>query len=384
MSQPIPSPLQSFHDLAGAPATHVAYAPGRVNLIGEHTDYNGGFVLPFAIDLGVSIAARPRTDSIVRLWTEQHTDHCVEIDLSLPIAKAKPQWSNYVRGVIAGLQAAGLKLPGFDALIYANLPAGGGLSSSAALEVSMATLGEILSGVSLDPVQKALLCQKAEHDFADTPCGIMDQYAVTFGQKGQLLLLDCQSQQFELVPMPQGEVSLLVINSMVKHSLSEGEYKKRRDECASAAASLGVGFLRDATTAQVDAARTSLGELRYRRAHHVTSENERTLAACAALKSASWQELGALMNASHASLRDDFAVSCTELDLIAATATELGAWGCRMTGGGFGGCCIALVPTSRAAEISEAVLARYSKATHLQGRAFLTQPSQGASILLQP
>ena len=262
----------------------MVFAPGRVNLIGEHTDYNDGFVLPLAIDLGVAIVARKREDRIMRMWTSTHTEAPFELDLTQLITKGAPAWSNYVRGVLAGLVEAGLELPGFDAVIYANLPAGGGLSSSAALEIATATLGEILSGTTLDPVKKALLCQRAEHEFAGTPCGIMDQFAVSFGKAGNLLLLDCQSQKYELVPMPQGEVSLLIINSMVKHDLSEGEYKKRRDDCHAAAAILGVTTLRAVTTEQVVAAKEQLGEHLFRRAHHVTTENDRTMAAVAALK----------------------------------------------------------------------------------------------------
>jgi galactokinase len=378
------TPLKCFSDLTGAAATHMVYAPGRVNLIGEHTDYNDGFVLPLAIDLGVALTARKRDDSLVRIWSAGRSEQPVEIDLRQAITPGEPAWSNYVRGVLAGLQNAGLQLPGFDAVIYANLPAGGGLSSSAALEIATATLGEMLSGTTLDPVQKALLCQKAEHEFAGTPCGIMDQFAVTFGKAGHLLLLDCQSQQFELVPMPQGEVSLLVINSMVKHDLSEGEYKKRRDDCHAAAAILGVATLRAVTTEQVVAAQAQLGEHLFRRAHHVTTENERTLAAVAALKAGDWDSLGKLMHASHASLRDDYNVSCPELDAIAAAAEAAGAYGCRMTGGGFGGCCVALVPTSSAQAMSEAIIRAYQEATGRTARVFGTLPSDGPQIILQP
>ena len=378
------SSLKCFSDLAGAPATHMVFAPGRVNLIGEHTDYNGGFVLPMAIDLGISIAARKREDLLVNLWTAQNGDVPVVIDLAQPITKSLPNWTNYVRGVLAGLKQAGLNLPGFDAVIYANLPAGGGLSSSAALEIAVAMLGELLAGQTLDPIQRALLCQKAEHEFAGTPCGIMDQFAVSFGRKGHLLLLDCQSQEFKLVPMPTGEVSLLVINSMVKHALSDGEYKKRRDDCHAAAKLLNVAELRNVTSTQVEAAKDLLSDQLYRRARHVTTENERTLAAVEALQKGNWAELGALMFASHASLRDDYDVSCVELDTIVESAQKHGVYGCRMTGGGFGGCCIALVQTTQASAISQAIHADYLAATGRAPRIFITEPSDGPQILLQP
>lgn len=384
MSRSYETPLKCFSDLAGAAATHMVFAPGRVNLIGEHTDYNGGFVLPMAIDLGISIAAQKREDRLARIWRSQQDDRPVEIDLSQPVTTGTPSWSNYVRGVLAGLQEAGIELPGFDAVIYANLPAGGGLSSSAALEIAVASLGELLAGQKLDPVKRALLCQKAEHDFAGTPCGIMDQFAVSFGKSGHLLLLDCQSQEFKLVPMPTGEVSLLVINSMVKHALSDGEYKKRRDDCHEAAKVLNVAELRDITAAQVEAAKDTLPEQLYRRAKHVTTENDRTLAAVEALKNGAWSELGELMFASHASLRDDYNVSCDELDIIVEAARKNGVYGCRMTGGGFGGCCIALVPADQAEAISQRIQAEYKTATGIAAKVFITEPSDGPQIILQP
>jgi galactokinase len=206
------------------------YAPGRVNLIGEHTDYNGGFVLPFAIERGIFVAARTRTDNQVRLWSSEQENEPASFDLSMPLQAGVPAWSNYVRGVIAGLQEERVHLSGFEAVIHASLPAGGGLSSSAALEVATATLGEFLGGVTIDPLKKALLCQKAEHVFAGTPCGVMDQFAVVFGKRGHLLLIDCRSLDRELVAMREGEVSLLIINTKVKHSLSHGGYKTRRDD----------------------------------------------------------------------------------------------------------------------------------------------------------
>jgi galactokinase len=293
-----------------------------------------------------------------------------------------------VRGVIAGLQAAGAEVPGFDAVVHATLPGGGGLSSSAALEVAMATLGELLAGVTLDPERRALLCQKAEHDFAGTPCGIMDQFAVVFGKRGHLLLIDCQSRARTLVSMRGDDVSLLVINTMVKHELNDGGYKSRRDDCYEAARLLGVGELRDATPQRVDEERALLPERLFRRARHVVTENVRTLAAVDALRAGEWQQLGELMYASHASLRDDYDVSCAELDAVVAAARglgpERGVFGCRMTGGGFGGCCIALVQAARAAEVEAALRASYRAATGIEPTIFATQPADGPAVLLQP
>ena len=371
---------ESFLDLTNTSATHVVFAPGRVNLIGEHTDYNGGFVLPMAIDRGIFIAGRLRQDGQVRLWTVPGEAAPVVLDATQPMEKGEPAWSNYVRGVLAGMQQEGLAFPGFDAVITSNLPSGGGLSSSAALEIATATLVEALTGHTLDPVRKALLCQQAEHEFAGTPCGIMDQFAVNFGREGNLLLIDCQSQTFQHVPMKTGEVSLLVINSMVKHALNDGAYRQRREDCHAAARMLGVKELRDVTTAQVEAAKAQLPERLYLRARHVTTENARTLAAVKALGDGAWSELGKLMFASHASLRDDFAVSCDELDLIVETARGLKVHGCRMTGGGFGGCCVALVPGDRAEEVATRLAASYHAATGLKPDIFTTVPSAGPQI----
>jgi galactokinase len=378
---------QNFQRLTGRDSTHIVYAPGRVNLIGEHTDYNGGFVLPCAIERGIFVAARPRTDSQVRIWSLEQENEPASFDLSISLQAGAPAWSNYVRGVIAGLEEEDIRLSGFDALIHASLPAGGGLSSSAALEVATATLGELVAGVTIDPLKKALVCQKAEHVFAGTPCGIMDQFAVVFGKRGHLLLIDCRSMDRELVAMREGEVSLLIINTMVKHSLSDGGYKTRRDECNEVAQLLGVKLLREATPQAVDEARARLPEVLFRRARHITTENQRTLMAVDALRRGAWTELGQLMYGSHLSLRDDFNVSCRELDIVVDEARALegkGVFGCRMTGGGFGGCCIALVDSAHATEIEAAISAGYRKATGIEPLIFETQPGDGPLVILKP
>ena len=376
--------LEEFQKVADAAASHLVFAPGRVNLIGEYTDFNGGFVLPLAIELGIYIAARKRNDRRIRMWSTQFAGPPAEFDLTKKIVRTG-DWSNYVRGVAAGFLKAGHELPGFDAVIHASLPTGGGLSSSAALEVATATLGEALTGVTLDPVEKALLCQKAEHEFAGTPCGIMDQFAVIFGKAGHLLLIDCRSLVHENVPMRGGDASLLVINTMVKHELTDGGYASRRDDCFAAAELLGVKQLRDVTSQKVDQARSLLPERLFRRARHIATENERTLEAVAALRSGAWSELGALMYASHVSLRDDLEVSCQELDTVVKIAREIGeaggVYGCRMTGGGFGGCCVAFVRTERASEIAKELRERYGRATGLDPTIFSTAPANGATVL---
>jgi galactokinase len=380
--------LKHFTETTGADATHLVFAPGRVNLIGEHTDYNGGFVLPLAIELGIYVAARRRDDTNARVWSTQFAQAPAEFNVDAPMQPGRREWSDYVRGVIAGFQTREVKIPGFDAVISASLPAGGGLSSSAALEVATATLIEAFTGTSLDPEEKALLCQKAEHDFAGTPCGIMDQFAVVFGRRGHLLLLDCQSRERRLVPMSGDGASLLVVNTMVKHELTDGGYASRRDDCHEAARLLGVRELRDTTPQRVEEARSQLHERLFRRARHVTTENERTLAAVDALQHGAWKELGALMYASHASLRDDFDVSCAELDRVVeiahARGLEGGVYGCRMTGGGFGGCCVALVQSTRAREVTDEIGIRYRVATGIAPTIFATQPGDGPAVLLKP
>ncbi len=366
------------------PSSVTVHAPGRVNLIGEHTDYNDGFVLPMAIEVGVTITAQPRGDRLVRMKTDRMVGR-LEVSLSEPLTRGEPSWGNYVRGVLAGFQRLGVAVPGFDAEITGNLPTGGGLSSSAALEVATATLIEALTGHLLDLEDKALLCQRAEHEFAGVPCGIMDQFAVVFGRAGHALLLDCRSRERTLVPMPGGEVTVLIINTMVKHALTDGGYAKRRDQCYAAAAALGVPMLREATLAQLEAARDSMPPGDFLRARHVISENTRTLAAVEALQRADWSTLGRLMYESHASLRGDFEVSCAELDAVVDIAGQLGeaggVMGCRMTGGGFGGCAVALVRADCLPAIQAHLEAEYERRTGIRPVMLATRPADGARRL---
>jgi galactokinase len=377
----------AFSDRYGSDPTHIAWAPGRLNLIGEHTDYNDGFVLPMATETGVLLAARPRPDRTVRVWSRRMGES-FELSLDEPIAKAPPPWSLYVRGVLAGLTAHGLTLPGFDAAVTGDLPAGGGLSSSAALEVATATLGEALVGTAIDPIEKALLCQEAEHTYAGVPCGIMDQFAVVLARSGHLLLLDCRSRRWELVPLANEKVEVLIINSMVRHELSGGEYALRRQQCQESARLLGVASLRDVTADQVRAAESRLPDVNFRRALHVATENERTLLATEMLQRGDWEGLGRLMYASHESLRRDYEVSCAELDVIVTIAREIGerngVLGCRMTGGGFGGCAIALVRCADLARLGEAFRVEYLRRTGRVPKIVATQPADGATILQQP
>jgi len=270
---------REFTKTYGRPPRWLAAAPGRVNVIGEHTDYNDGFVLPMAIERYTVVAAAPGGDGASKVQLRSTAGAgAVSLDLAHPIKPApKGAWSNYPVGVIAGFLARGEKLAGFDALIHSTVPLGGGLSSSAALEVSTATLLEAMTGRKLDPVDKALLCQKAEHEYAGMPCGIMDQFISVMGRENHLLLLDCRSRKPELVPMTDPSMALLIINTNVKHELTGGEYAQRRAQCEQAAKTLGVPSLRDATADMLDHAHGRMEPTVFRRARHVISEIERTL-----------------------------------------------------------------------------------------------------------
>ncbi|MGA2867175.1 MAG: galactokinase [Verrucomicrobiota bacterium] len=378
---------KEFEKACGRPPRWMAAAPGRVNVIGEHTDYNDGFVLPMAIELYTVIAAAPAADGRQTIQLRSTAAHgAAAIDLDQPLKPApKGAWFNYPLGVIAGFLARGAKPGGADALIHSTVPLGGGLSSSAALEVATATLLEVMTGLKLDPVDKALLCQKAEHEYAGMPCGIMDQFISVMGRQDHLLLLDCRSRKPELVPMRDPAVALLITNTNVKHELTGGQYAQRRAQCEQAARLLGVTSLRDATADLLARARGKLDPVVYRRARHVISEIERTLQAAQAVRASNWTTLGQLMYASHASLRDDYQVSCAELDAVVEIAQGIGpkggVIGCRMTGGGFGGCAVALVRAEAVADLSAKVAADYEKRTRIKPSLFVSRPAAGATVL---
>jgi galactokinase len=360
--------------------TFTVISPGRVNLIGEHTDYNDGFVLPMAIDRGLRIAVRPRAGRMAVVSSDRGGP-AAEIDLDGPLAAGRIDWGRYVEGVVAGYRRLGWEIPGFEAVITADLPAGGGLSSSAALEVGMATVLETLCGRELPTAEKALLCQHAEHEFAGVPCGIMDQFAVAFGRAGHALLLDCRSREIRPVPLAD-EVAILVIDSGVKHALADGSYAARRRDCEAAARRLGKIALRDVAPSEWPAVEALLPEPERRRARHVVAENARVLAFAAAVEAGDWMRAGRLMAESHASLRDDFEVSCRELDLICEAAGKVaGVFGCRMTGGGFGGCAVALIDASRAADIAADVGAQCGEALGAEPTVFATGAAAGARLV---
>jgi len=377
---------KQFAQMHGRPPRWIVAAPGRVNVIGEHTDYNDGFVLPMAIEYYAVMAADrpPAAHNVITIHSTSDPEPAV-IDLSARLQPDKLKWSNYPRGVVAGFLARGLQPGGLEVLLHSTVPLGGGLSSSAALEVCTATLLEAVTGKTLDPVEKALLCQKAEHEFAGVPCGIMDQFTSVMGRQGHLLLLDCRSRKIELVPMRDPSVQLLIANTNVKHELASGQYARRRAQCEAAAAALGVPSLRNATPAALESAKSKMDSVVFRRARHVIGEIERTVQAAAAVRASNWPKVGELMYASHRSLRDDYEVSCAELDALVGIAESIGpnggVFGCRMTGGGFGGCTVALVKSSAAAAISQQLAADYKQKTGIEATIFGSRPAAGAAIV---
>ena len=367
----------------GVESTLVAVAPGRVNLIGEHIDYCDGFVLPLAIERYVGIAARPNDSQTARVTSTGEST--IEIDLSRAQEIADPKWSNYLRGVIRGFQDLEYKLPGFDASIVSSVPLGAGLSSSAALECAFATLLEDLVDTVLSKATKAFLAQKAEHDFAGVPCGIMDQFASTFGMEDQLILIDCRTSEPEMVPFSDPSISIIVANTKVSHDLSDGGYRTRRKETEEGLALAGKESWRDVTMEDVYAAQEKMGDRIFRRSRHVVTEIARTAQVVEAFKSGDFSNIGSLMESSHRSLRDDFEVSCDELDLMVALATEIGleggVLGARMTGGGFGGSTVTLCHSINAEAIARQMNDRYQAQTSIEPLLFVTRPAQGAHLV---
>jgi galactokinase len=368
----------------GSTASIIAAAPGRVNLIGEHIDYCDGFVMPFAIDRYIVIAGCTNGTTQARVSTALGEEIAV-IDLTAPLQEGEPKWSNYLRGVIRGFQDRGHHIPGFDAFILSSVPGGAGLSSSAALECATATFLEGLLDTRLETREKALLCQKAEHDFAHVPCGIMDQFASAFGKPNRLVLIDCQSGEPELVPFENPDLTVLISNTMVHHELSDGGYALRRKHTEDGLAILGKASWRDVTAADVQTHWDKLGEPVNRRSRHVVGEISRTISAASALARNDFETLGPLMAASHDSLRDDFEVSCKELDIMVDIARKIGrnggVIGARMTGGGFGGSTVTLCESRMASEIAATLATEYEMATGITPQIFASRPSQGAHLV---
>lgn len=375
-----------FEQYFGHKPQVIAASPGRVNLIGEHTDYNEGFVLPMALNKINVVAVAPSPTGQHR-WIGALGEQPVVIDPADADKTGDPFWSNYVRGVICMLGRRGIKVPPVDMLIDSNVPRGGGLSSSAAFEVSACTALAALCGAEVTPTERALIGQATEHEFVNVPCGIMDQFISANGQKDHALMLDCKDLSYKLIPMTDPAVSVLVIDSAVKHSLADGGYAARRKNCEDACAILGIHSLREATLEQLDANKAKLGDLCYRRARHVVGENLRVAEFAEAVAAGDWNAAGRAMRGSHASLRDDFEVSCAEVDTLVSLADTIpsaaAVYGARMTGGGFGGCIVALVKSDSVEQVAHEMLDAYRDALGIETAYLVTRPGAGARILYQ-
>ena len=369
-----------FAETFGYPATHTIQAPGRVNLIGEHTDYNDGFVLPCAIDYQTVISCKARDDRTVHVIAADYDNQRDEFSLDAPIvAHDSQQWSNYVRGVVKHLQQRDASFGGADLVISGNVPQGAGLSSSASLEVAVGTVFQQLYHLPLDGAQIALNGQEAENQFVGCNCGIMDQLISALGKKGSALLIDCRSLGTKAVSMPEG-VAIVIINSNFKRTLVGSEYNTRRQQCETGARFFQQKALRDVSLDQFNAVANELDPLVAKRVRHVLTENARTVEAAAALEKGDLQRMGELMAESHASMRDDFEITVPQIDtlveIVKATIGDKG--GVRMTGGGFGGCVVALVPEALVPEVKQAVESQYEAKTGIKETFYVCKPSQGA------
>ena len=376
--------IAKFAELYGA-SPSLYRAPGRVNLIGEHTDYNDGFVMPTAIDLRTYVAASFQPDRTIKVYSENFNESC-EFSLNTLRPGKTSHWSDYVRGVAGVLESHGHKLKGANLALHGEVPVGSGLSSSAAIEVATAFALLDISGIHLSRTEIAKICQQAEHQYAGTPCGIMDQFISCHGKEGHALMLDCRSLEFQLLPLPAG-TQLMICNTMVKHELATGEYAQRRSQCEEGVHKLlavlsGIRALRDVTPAQLEQHRNLLTETVYRRCRHVVTENERVLNAAEALRGGNVAAFGQLMAASHRSLRDDYEVSCSELDLMVALASQQkGVYGARMTGGGFGGCTINLVDAQHTETARQEIARAYFEKTGLTPEIYICSASEGAEAV---
>jgi len=367
-----------FEARFGETPAAVVRSPGRVNLIGEHTDYSDGFVLPIAINRGLWLALRPRDDRLVRIWAEL-TDEWAEF--SLDRLESHSGWGAYVEGVAFALVEDGKVLGGFEGVLTSDLPAGAGLSSSAALELASARAFSTVSGVAWDPVPMALVGQRAENDWVGMNCGIMDQLICAVGEPGHAMLIDCRSLEATPTPIPP-EAAVVVLDTMTRRELVDSAYNERRSACEVAATAFGVEVLRDLDMETLTAGADRLDPVVYRRARHVLNENAATLGAAAALGSGDLELVGTLMNASHESLAFDYEVSTPALDAMAAAARRApGCFGARMTGAGFGGSVVALVAADQVDAFTVAALDDYRAATGIDGAAMPVTASAGTSLV---
>lgn len=370
--------LRKYAERFGGAPTFIVRAPGRVNLIGEHTDYNDGFVLPLAIERAVWIALRPRTDREIRLFSLDYDDE-IRFDLDT-IAHGGEVWSEYVKGTAGQLVDAGHALRGWEGVMAGDVPIGAGLSSSAALELATARACAAASDLPWDPVAMARLAQRAEKEWVGMECGIMDQMISAVGREDHAVLIDCRSLETRAVPLPSGTV-VVILDTGTRRGLVDSAYNDRRRQCEAAARFFGVPALRDVSPSELEANATNLDAVTARRARHVITENARTLAAVEAMAADDAAALGRLMDASHESLRDDFEVSSPALDAMVGIARlQAGCHGARMTGAGFGGCAVALVDVDAAAAFTHQVAVQYQRETGVQASLFATRASGGTAI----
>ncbi len=357
-------------------------APGRVNIIGEHTDYNDGFVLPAAINFSTIVAARPGTASMVRIFAVDKRQFD-QFDLSKPInPKPKMRWPNYVRGMAKMLLEAGHHLQGVDMAVAGNVPIASGLSSSASFEMALGQAFLKISNLPVDLVQLALSGQKAENNFVGVNCGIMDQFIAALGQADHALLIDCRDLSYQPVPVPS-DTAIVIVDSGVKRGLVDSEYNTRRQECEAAANHFRAAALRDVSQNTFEQQSHELPETIRQRLRHVITENDRTLEAAKMLSQGNLQALGPLMAKSHESMRDDFQITVPAIDILVDIMQNVPhVYGARMTGGGFGGCCVALAPIDVAPKVQEAVLKQYRSKTGNQPKCYICQASQGAQEVM--
>lgn len=375
---------QTFKQQFAYQEAFIIQAPGRVNLIGEHTDYNDGFVLPCAINYQTMVAAAPRKDNIVRVVAADYANQVDQFDLTEEIAFIEDRmWANYIRGVVKCLLARGYNFAGADLVVSGNVPEGAGLSSSAALEVVIGQTFKTLYNLNISQQEIALNGQQAENEFVGCNCGIMDQLISACGEENHALLIDCRSLKTTSVPMPK-EVVVMIINSNKKRGLVDSEYNTRRKQCEAAAKVFAVPALRDVTIEQFEQRIHELDATVAKRARHVITENARTEKAAMALKEGDLILMGQLMAASHRSMRDDFEITVPEVDLLVEIVKkQIGSLGgVRMTGGGFGGCIVALMPPEKVAAVTQAVEAEYEAASGLKESIYVCQAKQGAAAVV--
>lgn len=361
-------------------------APGRVNLMGEHTDYNEGYVLPMTIGFHIEMAGRLRSDSLVRIYSADY-DQSVTFSVEHPLEyDTGHRWSNYPKGVLWALQQAGLDLRGLDLAFRGDLPQGAGLSSSAALEIVTALIALKLHRRTWETSKIALLCQKAENEFIGMKCGVMDQFASLAGSEGHALFLDCRTLQYERVPLNLGDYRILICHSGVKHELVTSEYNQRRQDCSNGVALLKkyypeVKALRDVNVGMLEAHRLEMTSEVFRRCLHIVTENQRVLESIQAMRQGQLQRFGELMIQSHKSQRDLFEVSCPEIDLLTELAGKVdGVLGSRLTGGGFGGSTVNLIRSDAIGQFETEVAVAYRKQTGIEPRIYICTPCAGATI----